>query len=99
MDNFYAVIFAGGSGTRLWPMSRQQMPKQFHILTGQRSLLQDTYDRVSSIIPKEHIFVLTIEQFRSEAEKQLAELPAANILIEPIGRNTAAATALTCEII
>jgi mannose-1-phosphate guanylyltransferase len=98
-QNFYVVIFAGGSGTRLWPMSRQQMPKQFHILTGKRSLLQDTYDRVVKVVPPERIFVLTIEQFRGETKRQLRELPSANIIIEPIGRNTTAATALAAEVI
>jgi mannose-1-phosphate guanylyltransferase len=98
-SHFYAVIFAGGSGTRLWPMSRQQMPKQFHILTGQRSLLQDTFDRIKNLIDASHIYVLTTEQFREETEKQLDELSPDNILTEPLGRNTAAATALACEII
>lgn len=97
--NFYVVIFAGGSGTRLWPMSRQQMPKQFHILTGQRSLLQDTYDRVVKAVLPKQIFVVTIEQFRKETKRQLNELPAENIIIEPLGRNTTAATALAAHVI
>lgn len=96
-QNLYVVIFAGGSGTRLWPMSRQQMPKQFHILTGKRSLLQDTYDRVVKAVTPEHIFVLTIEQFRAETKRQLSELPVGNIIIEPIGRNTLPATALAAQ--
>jgi mannose-1-phosphate guanylyltransferase len=98
-ENMYVVIFAGGSGTRLWPMSRQQMPKQFHILTGKRTLLQDSFDRVVAAVPPSRIFVLTTSQFKSETKKQLTELPENNILIEPIGRNTATASALSAYLI
>jgi mannose-1-phosphate guanylyltransferase len=97
--NFYIVIFAGGSGTRLWPMSRQQMPKQFHILTGKRSLLQNTFDRVAKAVDRSRIFVLTTEPFKAETKRQLDELPPENILIEPLGRNTTAATALAAALI
>ncbi len=98
-ESIYVVIFAGGSGTRLWPMSRQQMPKQFHILTGKRSLLQDTFDRVVMALSAERIFVLTTDLFAQETKRQLPELPAENIIIEPIGRNTAAATALAAQVV
>ncbi len=98
-ESIYVVIFAGGSGTRLWPMSRQQMPKQFHILKGQRSLLQDTFDRVKQALPIERIFILTTDLFAEETKKQLPELGVDNIIIEPLGRNTAAATALAAQLV
>jgi mannose-1-phosphate guanylyltransferase/mannose-6-phosphate isomerase len=87
------VILCGGAGTRLWPMSRQQFPKQFLQLMGEQSLLQETAARLSgsSFAPA---IIVSGEEQRSLIERQLAEAPIATILLEPVGRNTAAAAAL-----
>jgi mannose-1-phosphate guanylyltransferase/mannose-6-phosphate isomerase len=87
------VILCGGAGTRLWPISRQQFPKQFLQLMGEQSLLQETAARLSggSFAPA---IIVSGEEQRSLIERQLAEAPIATILLEPEGRNTAAAAAL-----
>jgi mannose-1-phosphate guanylyltransferase len=91
----YAVILAGGGGTRLWPMSRPETPKPFLPLLGGRSLLQLTVDRIvgHAELPLEHrdVWVVTDRRYAGLVREQLAETP---ILIEPAGRNTAAAVAL-----
>lgn len=88
-NNHYCVILAGGIGTRLWPSSRQRLPKQFLDLLGTgETLLQATYRRYASIINPENIIVLVNEQHRDIARKQLPQLPEHNLLLEPIRRNT-----------
>ncbi len=59
----YAMILAGGSGTRLWPRSRERMPKQFLDITGSRSMLQEAVDRVEPLIPLERTFVITNREY------------------------------------
>lgn len=88
--NNYCLILAGGKGRRLWPCSRQDSPKQFidFFSTG-RTLLQNTYDRVSCFIPNENIYVSTNKDFSEIVEEQLPDIPKENILREPIHRNTA----------
>lgn len=87
-----AVILAGGSGTRLWPMSRQQMPKQFLCLDGELSLLESTVARLDPIIPRDHVLIVASEESaKGEAFHPLA--PFAKLL-EPAPRNTAPAIAL-----
>ena len=88
-DN-YCLILAGGKGKRLWPCSREAMPKQFldFFSTG-RTLLQQTYDRLSAFMPAGHILVSTNRIYQNIVAEQLPELPAENILSEPIFRNTA----------
>ena len=85
----HAVIMAGGRGTRFWPASRETRPKQFLAITGEKSLLQQTVDRILPLIPPEHIIVVTGEVCREETCRHLPELPAENIIAEPLGRNTA----------
>jgi mannose-1-phosphate guanylyltransferase len=86
----YAVIMAGGVGTRFWPMSRSARPKQFlDILGTGRSLIRMTFDRLNQRIPAEHILVVTQERYREQVGEHLPELPAANVLCEPFMRNTA----------
>ena len=94
MNALVAVILAGGAGTRFWPASTQALPKQFLRLTGERSLLQLSYDRVKDLIPPELVFVVTAEQFIAAVREHLPELPAGNIIGEPMRRDTAAAVAL-----
>jgi mannose-1-phosphate guanylyltransferase/mannose-6-phosphate isomerase len=90
----HAVIMAGGTGTRLWPLSRKSTPKQFQKLIGERTLLQQTYDRIRGIIDPEQVWVVTGEQYKELVIEQLPEILAAHIITEPVGRNTAPATVL-----
>jgi len=87
----YAVIMAGGSGTRLWPLSRKNKPKQFQPLTSDRTLLQETYDRVKKFLPDEQIFISATPEYEAEILKQLPNLPKENCILEPSARNTTAA--------
>lgn len=93
----YAVILAGGVGTRLWPQSREHRPKQFTDLTGRgRTLIQATADRLTGLVSPQQILVVTGSAYRDLVQEQLPEIPPANILVEPCGRNTAPAIGLAC---
>lgn len=85
----HAVIMAGGVGSRFWPKSRKAQPKQFLTVFGGRSLLQHTSDRLDGLIPPERRIVVTHERYVAETRRQLPEIPAGNVLAEPVGRNTA----------
>lgn len=85
----YAVIMAGGSGERFWPESRLAKPKQFLNLTGTRSLIQMSFDRVRDLFPPEQILVVVGKDHVALAKEHLPELPEGNFLVEPVGRNTA----------
>ena len=81
---------AGGIGSRFWPISRTDFPKQFlDILNTGRTLIQSTYDRFAKFIPAENIYVVTFEQYKNIVAKQIPELPEENILYEPSRKNTA----------
>jgi mannose-1-phosphate guanylyltransferase len=86
-----ALILAGGSGTRFWPLSRRSRPKQLLALEGERSLLQETVERIRPLIPPEDVWVVTTRALAAEVRRQLPEVPAAQVLEEPLGRNTAPA--------
>jgi mannose-1-phosphate guanylyltransferase len=89
------VIMAGGVGTRFWPLSTDKRPKQFlKLFNDNRSLLQKSYDRVSALVPDDHILVLTNKAFMDIAAEQLPEIPPENIIGEPMRRDTAAAVCL-----
>jgi mannose-1-phosphate guanylyltransferase len=92
--HFYAVIMAGGSGSRLWPMSRQASPKQFQKLVGDKTLIQETYERVKKVVPTGQIYVATIERYKDLVTEQLPEVPSERIFLEPATRNTAPAFGL-----
>lgn len=86
----YALIMAGGIGSRFWPISTTEHPKQFQDLTGEgASLLQQTYDRLSGLIPDENIWVLTNDAYQSQVLAQLPAVPPQQIIAEPARRNTA----------
>lgn len=95
----YAVIMAGGSGTRLWPRSRQSRPKQFHKLTSEQSLLQDTVTRLNPTIDIEHTYIIAGESHVSAITEQLTDLPRTNIIAEPVARNTAPAVAIMAAVL
>ena len=89
-ENNYVAIMAGGIGSRFWPISRLDYPKQFlDILNHGRTLIQSTYDRFAHYIPKENIYVVTSSQYKEIVEKQLPQLRPENILCEPSRKNTA----------
>lgn len=90
----YAVILAGGGGTRLWPLSRPERPKPFLPLLGGETLLRRTAERVVGMVGWEGIHVVAEETHLPLVREQLPEVPARNLLGEPLGRNTAAAVAL-----
>lgn len=89
-QHHYVAIMAGGIGSRFWPMSRTNYPKQFlDILNTGKTLIQSTYDRFASFIPPENIFVVTSNEYINIVKKQLPQLPLQNILGEPSRKNTA----------
>jgi mannose-1-phosphate guanylyltransferase len=97
---FYAVIPAGGSGTRLWPLSRSGHPKFLHALTGTRSsLLQSTVERLSPLSPPQNTYVVTGLAHAAAVARQLPALPEANIVVEPSPRESCPAIALAAALI
>lgn len=93
-QDLVAVIMAGGVGTRFWPLSTEERPKQFARLFDERSLLQKSYDRVAGFIPDDRILVLTNDRFTHLVAEQLPNLPPRNIVGEPERKDTAAAVCL-----
>jgi mannose-1-phosphate guanylyltransferase/mannose-6-phosphate isomerase len=90
-EDCHAVILAGGSGTRLWPLSRNLLPKQLLVLGGTSTLLQQTVARVLEVFPPDHVWVVTNEEHVFEVRKQVAVLDESlegQVLAEPLGRNT-----------
>lgn len=85
----YAVIMAGGVGTRLWPRSRQNIPKQFLDLVTEDTMLQDTFWRIEPLIPPDRVFVITNGTCAPIVREQIPQLPRDNVIVEPAGRNTA----------
>lgn len=89
-NNFYAVIMAGGVGSRFWPVSRTSFPKQFIDIAGTgKSLIQATFDRFKAIVPAQNIYILTNEKYRQLVKDQLQGIEDQQILCEPVMRNTA----------
>jgi mannose-1-phosphate guanylyltransferase len=88
--NYYAILMAGGVGSRFWPVSTQDFPKQFHDMLGTgETLIQKTFSRLSNIIPKENIFILTNERYNDLVFEQLPEVTKRQVVLEPAMRNTA----------
>lgn len=95
----YALILAGGVGTRLWPRSRTTMPKQMLGLTSDRTMIQQTFDRVRELIDPHHIWVMTNAEYVDLVRSQLPEIPAANVVGEPAPRGTAPAIGLGAQFV
>src|SRR5262249_1419347 len=95
----HALIMAGGGGTRFWPRSRQQKPKEFLTLSGDRTLLQQSLERIESQVPAERAWIITSAAHRAEVIRQLPGLVADQVVGEPCGRDTAACIGLGAALI
>ena len=93
------VIMAGGKGERFWPKSRTNLPKQFLNISGNKSMIQQSIDRLEKWLPIEQIFVVTNELYAELIHVQIPNLPQSNIIIEPVGRNTAPCVGLASVLI
>jgi mannose-1-phosphate guanylyltransferase len=94
IDHYYAVIMAGGGGTRLWPLSRRARPKQLLSIFEERSLFQTAVNRLEGVFPYERILVVTVESLAEMLSSQVPEIPRNNYLIEPLPRGTASVVGL-----
>jgi mannose-1-phosphate guanylyltransferase len=95
--NYYAIIMAGGIGSRFWPISRTSHPKQFiDILGTGKTLIQNTYDRFLKVCPKENIYIVTNENYTGLVKQQLPGISGGQVLTEPVMRNTAPCIAYGC---
>jgi mannose-1-phosphate guanylyltransferase len=92
--NFYPVILAGGRGTRFWPLSRKRRAKQLLALDGKRTMIQQTVRRLLPLAPASRFWVITNQDLKAEISRQLPKLKKAQIIAEPVGRNTAPAIGL-----
>ena len=95
----HAVIMAGGAGVRLWPLSRRQRPKQVLDIIGGKSLMRRAYDRVAAVLEGNAIHVIASEAHLPAIRKAVPEIPQANLIAEPVGRDTANAVALACAVL
>ena len=93
-SNFYPVILAGGRGTRFWPLSRKKRAKQLLALDGKQTMIQQTLARLLPLAAPERFWIITNEDLRPAIAKQLPKVPKAQVLAEPVGRNTAPAIGL-----
>ncbi len=97
--NIYAVIMAGGVGSRFWPRSTEQNPKQLLRIFGENTMIQDTVNRLDGLVEDQNIFVVTNKIQRAKIIDQLSQLPEENIIAEPFGKNTAPCIGLAATII
>jgi mannose-1-phosphate guanylyltransferase len=99
IEHTYAVIMAGGGGTRLWPVSRKEKPKQLLPLLGKETLFQSTVARLEKLFPPERILVVTVAEQAREMREQVPSIPEENYLIEPAPRGTASVVALAAAVL
>jgi mannose-1-phosphate guanylyltransferase len=97
--HLYVVILAGGTGTRLWPRSRRERPKQLLGLLSTRTMLQQTFDRIAPLLPPDHIFVITNASYVEDVCQQLPEIPEEQVIGEPEGRGTAPPLGFAAELL
>lgn len=95
----YAIIMAGGVGSRFWPRSKEKAPKQLMSIFGDNTMIQDTFSRLDGIVEPDKIFIITNEIQKEQVIKQLPQLPKENIIAEPFGKNTAACIGLASAIV
>src|SRR5258708_19591136 len=94
MNHTYALIMAGGGGTRLWPLSRQDRPKQVLPLTEDRTMFQVTVERVKDLLPPERGFVVTGRDLAAPLQEIAPDIPRENFIIDPAGRDSGPAAGL-----
>ncbi len=99
MSAIYSVVMAGGKGTRFWPLSRETRPKQLLAIGADESMIRQTVTRLGDLAPAERALIVTGASHVDDIRKQIPELPAANILAEPMGRNTAPCIALAASVV
>ena len=99
MDHYYAVIMAGGGGTRLWPLSRADQPKQLHPLLEDQSLFRSSVERLAPLFAPERIYVVTGEKYIDAMRADAPEVPAQNFIAEPFGRDSGPAAALGVAVV
>src|SRR5262252_6560241 len=97
-QTFYPVILAGGRGTRFWPLSRKRRAKQLLALDGKQTMIQQTVGRLRPLTSQSHFWIITNEDSRQEIFRQLPRLVSAQVVAEPVGRNTAPAIGLAAFI-
>jgi mannose-1-phosphate guanylyltransferase len=95
----YAVIMAGGSGTRFWPKSTKKLPKQFLSLFGEGTMIQNTARRIENLIPQDRILVVTNDDYVDIVKEQLPGIPGENVVGEPVAKNTAPCVAIAAEML
>jgi mannose-1-phosphate guanylyltransferase len=99
MDHTYAVIMAGGGGTRLWPISRKKHPKHILPLLGERTLFQNTLDRLEGFVPSDRVYIVSTVEQEHELKLQAPLIPDQNFLIEPMPRGTASVVGLAAMVL
>lgn len=95
----HVVIMAGGAGTRFWPLSRRHRPKQLLTLFGETPMISQTVDRFEGVVPPERILIITSESLADAVAEAVPQVPRENILLEPVGRNTAPCIGLACVVL
>ncbi|NQU31502.1 MAG: NTP transferase domain-containing protein, partial [Anaerolineae bacterium] len=98
-NHTYAAIMAGGGGTRLWPLSRRNSPKQALKLIGEKSLFQSTLERLEGFFPLERILVVTVAEQAEMLKAQAPDLPEENFLLEPAPRGTASVVGFAATVL
>ncbi|HPQ39788.1 MAG TPA: mannose-1-phosphate guanylyltransferase [bacterium] len=99
LNHLFVVIMAGGRGTRFWPRSRAHRPKQFLSIVGDESMIRQTYLRVAGLVPPERVLIVSSYSLIGPVKEHIPEVPRENLLLEPVGRNTAPCIAWASEVI